>query len=245
MSARVEGRAAGVRFQFDRQRRLLTPGLAHIRREGEHSWALREIDLDIGPGEGVGLVGATGSGKTTLLRLLAGILVADEGRLDVQGRIGTLLSTSAGLIGALTGDENTKFLGALNGLTSRDARSAIPAVKELSGLGASFERPVASYSQGMRARLGFAVAAQRDIDVLLLDEVHEALDHEFRAVVAERVHAIRARGGLVVAAGHDHAALETMCDRAVWLRRGQVVGDGPFAGVVGDYVTADAEPVVA
>jgi ABC-type polysaccharide/polyol phosphate transport system ATPase subunit len=77
----------------------------------------------------------------------------------------------------------------------------------------------------MRARLGFAVAAQRDVDVLLLDEVHEALDHEFRAVMAERVHAIRERGGIVIAAGHDHGALAAMCDRAVQLDAGRVAGD--------------------
>ncbi len=88
----------------------------------------------------------------------------------------------------------------------------------------------------MRARLGFAVAAQREIDVLLLDEVHEALDHEFRAVVAERARGDPApRGGIVVAAGHDHATLETLCDRAVRLADGAIVADGAFADVVDAY----------
>lgn len=224
---------------------MLTPGLARLRREGSHSWALRGIDLDIGPGEGVGIVGPTGSGKTTLLRLLAGILLVDEGCLHVRGRIGTLLSTSAGVIGPLTGDENAEVLGVLNGLSARDARAAAPAVKELSGLGDAFERQVASYSQGMRARLGFAVAAQRDIDVLLLDEVHEALDHEFRGVVTERAREVRRGGGIVVAAGHDHQALESMCDRAVWVKRGSIAGDGPFGAIVSAYVTANTERDVA
>jgi ABC-type polysaccharide/polyol phosphate transport system ATPase subunit len=225
-----------VRFAFDRQRRPLTPGLARVRREGSHAWALRDVDLDVAAGTGVALVGPTGSGKTTLLRLLAGILVADEGAVGAHGRIGTLLSTTAGLIGSLTGAENAELLAVLSGMSRREARAATPAVRDLSGLGDAFARPVASYSQGMRARLGFAVAAQRDLDLLLLDEVHEALDHDFRAVVAERALDIRRRGGAVVAAGHDHAALEPLCDRAVWLHGGAVVAEGPFAGVVGDYL---------
>jgi ABC-type polysaccharide/polyol phosphate transport system ATPase subunit len=106
----------------------------------------------------------------------------------------------------------------------------------VSGLGDSFELPVSSYSEGMRARLGFAVAAQRDVDLLLLDEVHEALDHEFRAAVAERARAVRERGGIVIAAGHDHAVLETLCDRAVWLESGGVERDGEFHDVVDTYV---------
>jgi ABC-type polysaccharide/polyol phosphate transport system ATPase subunit len=225
VSASIEARGVGVGFQFDRQRRVLSPTLARLRRVGRTVWALRGVDLDIGPGEGVALVGPTGSGKTTLLRLLGGILPADEGTLAVRGRIATLLATEAGLLGLLTGRENAELLGVLNGLSVREAREALPDVEALSRLGGAFDLPVSTYSQGMRARLGFAAGAQREVDLLLLDEVHEALDHEFRAIVAERARAIRARGGIVVAAGHDHSALAAMCDRAICLEAGAVVGD--------------------
>lgn len=198
---------------------------------------LRGIDLHVEPGEGVALVGATGSGKTTLLRLFGGILAADEGSLEVRGSVGALLSPQAGLLGLLTGRENAELLGVLMGMTAREARGAIVPIKEVSGLGDSFELPVGSYSEGMRARLGFAVAAQREVDLLLLDEVHEALDHEFRAVVAERAREVREGGGIVVAAGHDHPVLEAMCDRAVLMDRGAVGADGEFREVVDTYVS--------
>ena len=242
----IRAREAGVRFQFDGQGRPVTPMLARLRRARLSTWGLRGVDLRVDAGEGVALIGATGSGKTTLLRLLAGILVPDEGDVTVGGRVGTLLATHAGLLGQLSGRENAELLGVLTGMSTRDARAAVPEVRDLSGLGAAFDLPVATYSQGMRARLGFAVAAQRDVDVLLLDEVHEALDHEFRAVMVERARAIRRRGGIVVAAGHDHAALAPMCDRAVLLGRGAIAADGAFAEVVDSYlaaeVTAHAEP---
>jgi len=225
VSATVDARGVGVRFQFDRQRRVLSPTLARFRRAGGTVWALRGLDLRVGPGEGVALVGPTGSGKTTLLRVLGGILPADEGTLAVEGRVGTLLATDAGLLGLLTGRENAELLGVLSGLSLREARAAVERVEEVSRLGEAFDLPVSTYSHGMRARLGFAVAAQRDVDVLLLDEVHEALDREFRAVMAERARAIRERGGIVIAAGHDHHALATMCDRAVQLDTGSVVRD--------------------
>ena len=242
MTASIDTTGAGVCFQFDRYRRLLTPTLARIRREQSRLWALRGIDLRVGPGEGVALVGPSGSGKTTLLRMLGGVLVPDEGSIDVRGRVGTLLSTQAGLIGPLTGRENTDLLGVLGGMSATGARAALPAVRELSGLGDAFDRPVASYSQGMRSRLGFAVVAQQEVQVLLLDEVYEALDHEFRAVVAERALAIRRRGGIVVAAGHDHAALEALCDRAVLLRDGGVAADGDLHDVIDDHVASGVTP---
>ncbi len=237
MSASITASGVGVQFHFDRQRRVLTPTLARIRRGGPAPWALRGVSLHVGPGEGVALVGATGSGKTTLLRLLGGILAVDEGSLEVRGRVGALLSPQAGLLGLLTGRENAELLGVLTGMTPRQARAAIAPIKEVSGLGDSFELPVASYSEGMRARLGFAVAAQSDIELLLLDEVHEALDHEFRAVVAERAHEVRNAGGIVVAAGHDHAVLEAMCERAVLMDGGAVTADGAFRDVVDAYIS--------
>jgi ABC-type polysaccharide/polyol phosphate transport system ATPase subunit len=231
MSGSIAARGLGVRFQFDRHRRVVSPTIARLRRRGPVVWGLRGVDLRVDPGEGVALVGGIGSGKTTLLRALAGILPADVGEVAVAGRIGTLLSTQAGLLSLLTGRENTLLLGVLNGLSRRETEAALEDVKQRTRLGDAFELPVSTYSEGMRARLGFAVATYREIDVLLLDEVHESLDHEFRTVVAEHAHGIRARGGVVVAAGHDHGALEAICDRAVLLDAGRIVADGPFEAV--------------
>ena len=230
---RAEG--AGVRFQLDRHKRLVSPALALIRRGGTTVWGIEGLDVVLGPGAGVALVGPSGSGKTTSLRLLAGVLEADAGKLVTGGTIGSLLSIDAGVSAHLTGRENARMLGVLSGLSGRQSMAVLERVKDLSGLGDAFERPVATWSQGMRARLGYAVAEVRDPDILLLDEVHEALDHEFRRHVEAHARRIIERGGLVVAAGHDHDLLATICRRALWMADGHVRRDGPFGEVVAAY----------
>ena len=244
MSAHVRARGVGVEFLFDKQHRLVSPTLARVkaRRAGTSSWGLRDIDLEIGPGEAVALVGRSGGGKTTLLRTIAGVFTPDAGTIEVEGRIGALLSVGAGVMSPLTGRENAQLLGVLAGLSIRDSRRATPNVQAASGLGKSFDRPVSSYSQGMRARLGFSTADEANPTILLLDEVHEALDHEYRAIVQERAREILAAGGIVVAAGHDHPLLEQLSSRALWLDKGSIVADGPFDSVRRDYLAVVPEP---
>jgi lipopolysaccharide transport system ATP-binding protein len=238
MRAHIRCEEVGVRFQLDRARNVVTPAYARLVRSGETVWGLESATLEVKPGEAIALVGRSGSGKTTLLRALAGVLPADRGTLTITGRIGSLLAIDAGLLSRLTGTENAVLLSVLAGMTRKQAAQALPRIREISGLGAAFERPVSAWSQGMRARLGFAVADCMQPDILLLDEVHEALDHEFRAVIEERAHALKLDGGIVVAAGHDHGLLERVCERAVLIQDGRVVDDGPVDRVAGDYVAA-------
>jgi ABC-type polysaccharide/polyol phosphate transport system ATPase subunit len=235
VGAEVRAAGLGVRFDFDRHERVITPALSLVRRRAHTVWALDEIDLAVHPGEAVAVIGATGSGKTTLLRAVAGVVPADRGELRVHGRVGSLLSTEGGLMGGLTGRENARLLAVLAGLPLATVNQRLDALAERSGLGPAFERPVATYSEGMRARLGFAAGTAADPDVLVLDEVFEALDHEYRAVVEEYCAALCARGGVVLAAGHDHEALARMCGRGVHLAGGAVRHDGPFADVVAAY----------
>jgi lipopolysaccharide transport system ATP-binding protein len=136
----------------------------------------------------------------------------------------------------LTGRENARLLGVLAGLSRAEARRRVEEVRERSGLDDEFDHPVSSFSQGMRARLGFAVMEQIDPTILLLDEAHEALDHEFRLVIQDRAAETLRGGGIVVAAGHDHPLLERLCERAVHLDHGRVARDGPFAAVQAAYV---------
>jgi len=234
--AAIVAEGLGVRFLFDRHRRPVTPALARLRRRGEERWGLRDVGFRAGPGEGIALVGPSGAGKTTLLRAIAGILPADRGVLRVGGRVTTLLSIDAGLLSPLTGAENAELLGVLDGRTVRAARAQAGAVRRATGLGEEFGRPVASWSQGMRARLGLALAEQGAPAILLLDEVHEALDHEFRAVLEEHARALLAAGGIIVAAGHDHPMLERICERGLLLRDGAIAADGSFAAVREAYV---------
>lgn len=231
-------RNAGVRFYFDRHLKVVTRGASRLRPHGSTKWGIRGVSFESAGGEGIALIGPSGSGKTTMLRLLARVYWPDEGEVRVRGRVASLLSIDAGLLSLLSGRENAMLLGVLGGLSRRASRRALESVRERSRLGDAFDQPVSTYSQGMRARLGFAVADETKPQILLLDEVHEALDHEFRNVVEERARRLVEAGGVVVASGHDHQMLGRLCQRAVHLDHGSVRADGPFAEVQPAYLSA-------
>ena len=232
----IEAEHVGIHYLFDRQQRTVSPTTARLRRGGGETWALTDVTFQIAAGEGVALLGASGSGKSTLLRTIAGVLEPDSGRLVTEGRVGSLLSVQAGVMALLTGRENTLLLGVLAGMTPRQARSEMEEVKRRSGLGEHYERLVASYSQGMRARLGLAVIERTQPTILLLDEIHEALDHEFRDHVEAYAHELVAGGGIVVATGHDHPMLQRLGTRALLLQDGRLISDGAFGGVQREYL---------
>ncbi len=234
----INAELVGVQFFFNRHLRVMTPGEARLRGKGLTSWGLRDLTFTMQGGEGTALIGRSGSGKTTLLRVLAGVFSSDEGKLEVDGRVASLLSVDAGLLSLLTGRENVLLLGVIAGLSRRAVLEAMGEIKARSGLDDAFEHPVLTYSQGMKARLGLAVAEQVDPQILLLDEVHEALDHEFRMFLQGRAREIIDRGGIVVAAGHDHPMLARLCTRAIWLENGRIRADGSFGDVQARYLAA-------
>ncbi len=240
-AAAISASGLGVGFWFDGHRRVMTPGRARLARGPRSTWGLRGVDFEIGGGEGVALIGPSGSGKTTLLRALGGVVATDEGELAVEGPVGSLLSIDAGLTPTLTGRENAVLLAVLAGLSRSEAKRALPEIEAESALGDAFERPASSYSQGMRARLALAAAEQGRPAILLLDEVHEALDHEFRLRLALHAERLLARGGIVVAAGHDHEMLARLCGRAIWLEDGSLRRDGELGAVRDAYLAAHAE----
>jgi ABC-type polysaccharide/polyol phosphate transport system ATPase subunit len=235
MNPRVEARDVGVQFTFDNQGRPITRGVARFRRHTRTGFGLRGVTCDIGPGEAVALVGPNGAGKTTLLRLIAGVYEPDEGSLNLRGAVGPLLSVEAGLHGMLTGREASALLSILAGKNSTVARSELEEIRRASELDNAFDNLVASYSQGMRARLGFATMERLNPEILLLDEVHQAFDRDFRSRLERRCRELLSEGGIVIAAGHDHAALGELCHRAILLRDGHMVEEGSFDDVVGDY----------
>ena len=221
--AHISAQGVGIEFLFDRQRRLVSPTLARVRarRTGTSSWGLRAIDLEIGPGEAVALVGRSGGGKTTLLRTIAGVFAPGRGD-DPRRRPHRRAALRRGGRDEPAHRPRECASPRRAGRALVAGRPTCDAEREAaSGLGDSFDRPVSSYSQGMRARLGFATADEANPTILLLDEVHEALDHEYRALVQERAREILAAGGIVVAAGHDHPLLEQLSSRALWLEQGQ------------------------
>ncbi|MEP7334221.1 MAG: ABC transporter ATP-binding protein [Actinomycetota bacterium] len=197
------------------------------RGRGEDVWALSGVALAVEPGEAVGLVGRNGSGKTTLLKLIGGIIKPSIGRVEVGGRVASLLELGAGFHPEFTGRENVFLNGALHGLSRAEIRERMDEIVEFAGIGHYVDLPVRTYSAGMYMRLGFAVAAHVDADVLLLDEIFAVGDEEFQRKCFGRISQFKQRGGTIVFVSHDAASVERLCERAVLLRDGLVDFDGP------------------
>jgi ABC-type polysaccharide/polyol phosphate transport system ATPase subunit len=189
-------------------------------------WAVRDVNLKIEPGQSVAFVGRNGSGKTTLLRLLAGIFAPTEGRLEVDGTIGSLLELGAGFHPDFTGRENVYLSASIYGLPRRAVDERLEEIIAFSELEDFIDLPVRTYSSGMYMRLGFAIAAHIEADVLLLDEVFAVGDEAFQRKCVDRVLKFREQGGTVCFVSHDAAAVERLCERAVLLTHGRVEYDG-------------------
>ncbi len=211
------------------------------RGRGEDVWALSGVELAVEPGEAVGLVGRNGSGKTTLLKLIGGIIKPSIGRVEVGGRVASLLELGAGFHPEFTGRENVFLNGALHGLSRAEIRERMDEIVEFAGIGHYVDLPVRTYSAGMYMRLGFAVAAHVDADVLLLDEIFAVGDEEFQRKCFGRISQFKQRGGTIVFVSHDAASVERLCERAVLLREGLVDFDGPTHAAILRYRSHLAE----
>jgi lipopolysaccharide transport system ATP-binding protein len=215
------------------------------RARGTDVWALRDASVLVEPGEAVGLVGRNGSGKTTLLKLVAGIIKPTSGRADVGGRIGSLLELGAGFHPDFTGRENVYLNGSLLGLSRRVVREHLDEIVAFAGIDEFVDLPVRTYSSGMAMRLGFAVAAHLDVDVLLLDEVFAVGDEEFQRKCFGKIFEFKQRGGTIVFVSHDASAVERLCERTVLLRGGRIEFDGPTHDAILRYhrqLAADRDP---
>jgi ABC-type polysaccharide/polyol phosphate transport system ATPase subunit len=197
------------------------------RGRGEDVWALSGVSLHARPGEAVGLVGRNGSGKTTLLKLIGGIIKPTRGTVEVGGRVASLLELGAGFHPEFTGRENVFLNGSLHGLSRAQIRERMDEIVDFAGIGHYVDLPVRTYSAGMYMRLGFAVAAHVDADVLLLDEIFAVGDEEFQRKCFGRIAQFKQRGGTIVFVSHDAASVERLCERAVLLHDGMVEFDGP------------------
>jgi lipopolysaccharide transport system ATP-binding protein len=215
--------------------------VARGRTGAQEVWALRDVSLAIAPGEAVGLVGRNGSGKSTLLRLIAGIIKPTGGTVAAEGRVGSLLELGAGFHPDFTGRENVELNGALQGLSRARIRERFDEIVAFAELEHAIDRPVRTYSSGMTMRLGFAIAAFLEADVLLLDEVFAVGDESFQRKCFGVISAFKQRGGTILFVSHDASAVERLCDRAVLLRGGRVGFDGPVHEALARYRRALAE----
>jgi ABC-type polysaccharide/polyol phosphate transport system ATPase subunit len=226
-------------------RRLKDVVVARRRSRPTEVVALRDVSFRIEPGSAVGLVGRNGSGKTTLLRLISGIIKPTSGRVDVGGRVGSLLELGAGFHPDLTGRENVFLNGSIHGLKRAYVREQLDEIVAFAGLEEFIDLPVRTYSSGMYMRLGFAIASHIDADLLLLDEVFAVGDEQFQRKCFGKIFEFKQRGGTIVFVSHDAAAVERLCDRAILLRHGMVEFDGPTHDAIVRYrqlLAGDRDP---
>jgi ABC-2 type transport system ATP-binding protein/lipopolysaccharide transport system ATP-binding protein len=209
--------------------------VARRRAQGTDVWALRNVSLGVAPGEAVGLVGRNGSGKTTLLRLIAGIIKPTSGTVVVTGRVGSLLELGAGFHPEFSGRENVYLNGAILGLKREAIRRHMDEIVAFAELERFIDVPVRTYSSGMYMRLGFAIAAHLDVEVLLLDEVFAVGDEEFQRKCFGKIFEFKQRGGTIVFVSHDASAVDRLCERAVLLRNGELAFDGPTREAITQY----------
>ena len=202
------------------------------RGEAQQFWALRHLDLRLDRGESLAVIGPNGAGKSTLLQVLAGIIRPSEGAVDVYGHVSGLLTLGAGFDKELTGRDNILLGGAFLGLDDAVTRELLPSIIEYAELGDFIDAPLRTYSSGMRARLGFAIATSVDPDILLLDEVLATGDANFREKSKARVIDIVSAAKAVVLVTHDMNWVTEYCNRAILIERGELIMEGEPAEVV-------------
>lgn len=202
----------------------------------QYHWALRNITFDVYHGETLGVVGRNGSGKSTLMKLMAGIINPDEGLKTAAITSVQLLSLQVGFLGHLSGRENAVMSGMLLGMRKKDVVARMDSIIEFSELGDQIDEPVRTYSAGMRARLGFAVANQTNPDILLIDEALGVGDAKFRekskAVMSARITSDKT----VVMVSHNEETIKQFCDRVIWLESGEIKKIGDAESVVNAYL---------
>ena len=232
--------------ESDLLQELLLTRLKHLfGRNGasraESIWAVRDISLQVDAGEVVGIIGSNGAGKSTLLKLLSRITYPTSGHVKVNGRIAALLEVGTGFHGELTGRENILLNGSILGMRRKEIEDKLDAIVAFAGVERFLDTPVKRYSSGMYLRLGFAVAAHLEPDVLLVDEVLAVGDAVFQKKCLTAMNDLRSGGRTVVFVSHNMAAVENLCSRAVWIDAGTVRQDGRPKDVIAEYLSASAD----
>jgi lipopolysaccharide transport system ATP-binding protein len=210
-------------------------------RDANEFWALRDVTFEVTPGEVLGLVGDNGAGKSTLLKLLSQITLPTSGEITMQGRIGSLLEVGTGFHPELTGRENVFLNGAVLGMRRQEIIDSFDEIVEFSGITQFLDTPVKRYSSGMYVRLAFAVAAHLQPEIMLIDEVLAVGDQEFQRKCLGKMDDAARSGRTVIFVSHNLSAIQRLCDRTVWLSKGEVAGIGRTREVVTDYLR-EVEP---
>jgi ABC-type polysaccharide/polyol phosphate transport system ATPase subunit len=239
--ATVDVRCDGVckRYRVRRRRkaggRFLGRLAEGFRKKTEDFWALRQVSFEVPQGQTLGIVGRNGAGKSTLLKLLGGITSPTEGQITLAGRLCAMIEVGSGFHPELTGRENVFLSGAILGMRRREIAGCLDSIGDFSGVGPFLDTPVKFYSTGMYVRLGFAIAAHLQADILLVDEVLAVGDVEFQAKCLERIQELKRHGTTMLVVSHDLGAIEQLSDRALFFEAGRIAAAGSPADVISAY----------
>jgi ABC-2 type transport system ATP-binding protein len=240
----ISARNLGVRFVKGRRRNLQVREMVfHGRKrdpnkgpDGEF-WPLRDLSFDVRPGEAIGVIGKNGTGKSTLLRLIAGVLIPDEGTIRVRGRVAPLLELSAGFSNDLTGRENLSLVATLHGLSKAQLAAKFDEIVDFAGdqVAKSLDSPVRHYSSGMKVRLGFSIISQLHHPILLVDEVMAVGDAEFRAKCYATMQRLLDEGRTLVLVSHNEGDLTQFCTRGLFINEGRLAVDSSVQHALDAY----------
>ncbi len=215
--------------------------LRRIRRERDSIWAVKDASFTVDEGEVVGIIGRNGAGKSTLLKLLSRITYPTSGEIRVKGKVSSLLEVGTGFHEELTGRENIFLNGSILGMKRREIISKLDAIIAFAGVERFVDTPIKRFSSGMKLRLGFAVAAHLDPDVLFVDEVLAVGDADFQKKCLNAMDGMSTGGRTVLFVSHNMAAVDNLCPRSIWIEGGEIRADGPTKEIIREYLSSFAQ----
>lgn len=237
-SSAIEVRGLGIRFRRNRRGRRsfkdLFAGKNRRTRSGDF-WALRDVSFAVAPGESIGVVGRNGQGKSTLLKLVAGVLLPDEGVVRIGGGVAPLIEITGGFVGDLTVRENVRLIAGLHGMSREQIAARFDAIIAFAEIGSFLETPYKHLSSGMKVRLAFALVSQLDEPILLVDEVLAVGDKAFRDKCYARIDELLAEGRTMFFVSHNEKDLRRFCTRGLYLDGGRLVLDDGIDDVLARY----------
>jgi ABC-type polysaccharide/polyol phosphate transport system ATPase subunit len=239
----LEAQGVGIRFHRNRRKRMQLRELLIKGHTGppsrEEFWALRDVSFQVRTGEAVGVVGPNGTGKSTLLKIIAGVLIPDEGTVSLDAGVAPLIELTGGFAGELTARENIHLLAGIHGLPKRVIQERFDEIVDFAEVRDSLDTPFRHFSSGMKVRLGFAVVTQLDEPVILVDEVLAVGDRVFKEKCYGRIEELLADGRTLFLVSHNENDLRRFCERGLYLRQGRLVVDGPIDEAIDAYHADD------
>jgi lipopolysaccharide transport system ATP-binding protein len=236
---------ASLKSPFSNFKKLKSlSNISHEEVSDDIIWALKDVSMEVKRGEVVGIIGKNGAGKSTLLKVISNITEPTSGRIEIFGRVASLLEVGTGFNPELTGRENVYLNGTILGMTKKEVAKKFDEIVEFSGVQKFVDTPVKRYSSGMKVRLAFAVAAHLEPEILIVDEVLSVGDAEFQKKCLGKMESITSEGRTILFVSHNMSAIKNLCSRAVLLKEGEVVSTGNTEKVIDEYMNVYKNHIV-